>query len=185
MGMAGPEDAILTHFVGIRDRDERVLAGNARHSAREEGIEQLLQGEMSLHTATRQEHTCNRWKAGIEYLVYFPTSSLVQAENNFIVVLSRKNCASHVTNRLEMLKMTNPSRQVIYAKWNFSTLCPRIAIFRSALLCWCDYFLVGRFSAVRSIMPAREREDYHYHHHTENALVSWQTFAIPIGILSN
>ena len=58
VGMA--EDAMLTHFVGIRDRDERVLAGNARHSAGEEGIEQLLQGEMSLHTAARQEHTCNR-----------------------------------------------------------------------------------------------------------------------------
>ncbi|KYM81939.1 hypothetical protein ALC53_07580 [Atta colombica] len=53
---------MLMHFVGIRDRDERVLAGNARHSAGEEGIEQLLQGEMSLHTAARQEHMCNRKK---------------------------------------------------------------------------------------------------------------------------
>lgn len=52
-------------------RQEENLTWKRETPRGEEEIEQLLQGEVSLHTAAWQEHTCNRWKAGIEHLVYF------------------------------------------------------------------------------------------------------------------
>lgn len=101
------------------------------------------------------------------------------------ILLSSYPTKLRVTTRLEMLKMT-PAAPGDIRGMEFFDLMPSYRNFSHRFVLSGDYFSYsGVFSAVSSIMPVREREDYHYHHHTENALVSWQTSAISIGILSN
>jgi len=63
------------------------------------------------HRAAAATHTCNRWKAGIEHLVYFPTSSIAPAEKNFIVGdLETARCACYDSIR----NLKNGIRRVRY-----------------------------------------------------------------------
>lgn len=171
------------------DTDGSTTEGTRQGRRRARGKCEVQRGERrnraaasgrSVVAAARQEHTCNRWKAGIEHLVYFPMSSLARAEKNFIVVLPRKTaCRDSIRN----LKKWHPPRQVIRDVGFFGFV--RSKLFVS--FCFYRPTILSGISRTRTflIVPICERGDCHYRQCAENTLVNFRDYCLEYCTIKN
>lgn len=148
--------------VRIRDGTERETtrgeAATKRARRRRRYRVAVLQREVSRRVVAYRgvagTHMCNRWKAGIEHLVYFPTSSLAAAGTNFFFIVAESLLSPSVplpsfktTRRDSIRSLKNSTCRV--KRTEFLILFWVSVVFRSRFVAWFVECFISMFLLTR------------------------------------